>query len=466
MFRKKVDVAIIGGGPGGYPAAIKLAQSGKSVALIEAKEIGGTCLNRGCIPTKALISYSEVLHSMKRGKEFGITVGDVQIDYPKMGSEKDAVVQKLRKSLEGLVASNGIEIIRGFGKFNGPNEIKVTGEESGLISAEYIIIATGSEPREIGAFPFDNEFIHSSTSILQLTKLPKSLVVVGGGVIGCEFASLFHELGVKVSVVEMLPRIIPLECETVSQFITQSFQKRGIDVFTNAAVAGIDKTTTGVTVQLKDKPPIHAEMALVAIGRALNTDKIGLEIAGVKTDRGAVVIDDKMRTNIPGVYAIGDITMKQMYAHVATHQGLVAAADILGEHLTMNYDAVPGVIFTHPEIGTVGMSLAAALARGYRAKRTSYPFQALGKAQASKETEGFAQIVIDETTGQILGAQVAGHDASNLIHPMALAIANELTCECVAETIHAHPTLVEVWMEAALLALGTPMHYPPIKTRT
>lgn len=465
MFRKKFDVAILGGGPGGYPAAIKLAQAGKSVALIEAKEVGGTCLNRGCIPTKALISYSEVLHSMKRGKEFGISVGDVKIDYPRMSTEKDSTVKKLRNSLEGLLLANGIEIVRGFGKLTAPNEIKVTGEESGLISAEYIIIATGSEPKEIGAFPFDHKNILSSTSILELTTLPKSLVVVGGGVIGCEFASLFHELGVKVSIVEMLPRILPLECETISQFITGSFQKRGIDVVTGAAVQGIDKTTVGITVNLKDKPSIHAEMALVAIGRALNSDKIGLEVAGVKVDRGAVVVDDAMRTNIPGLYAIGDITFKQMYAHTATHQGLVAAADILGETLHIDYDAIPGVTFTHPEIGSVGMSLETALKRGFKAKRTSYPYQALGKAQASKETEGFAQVVIEEGTGRILGAQIVGHDASNLIQPMALAIANELTCESVAETVHAHPTLAEIWMETSLLALGTPIHYPPLPRR-
>jgi dihydrolipoamide dehydrogenase len=228
----------------------------------------------------------------------------------------------------------------------------------------------------------------------------------------------------------------------------------------------IRKSNTGVTVLLKDSQAISADVALVAIGRSLNTTQIGLERAGVITNKEIIPVDDQMRTNIPGIYAIGDITGKAMYAHVATHQGFVAAGDILGEAIHMNYDAVPGVIFTHPEIGTCGMSLEAALKRGYQAKRTTYPFKALGKAQAAQQTEGFAQIVVDEPTGQILGAQVVGHEASNLIAPMATAITQELTIESIAEIIHAHPTLQEAWMESALIALGTPLHFPPPPRKT
>jgi dihydrolipoamide dehydrogenase len=283
-----------------------------------------------------------------------------------------------------------------------------------------------------------------------------------GGVIGCEFASLYHELGVEVTLIEALERILPLECETISSFLTKSFQKRGLEVITGGLVSEIQKLKKGISVVLKDGKKIDADIALVAIGRAFNTQNIGVDVAGVQCERGIIATNDSMQTNVPGIYAIGDITGKAMYAHVATHQGFIAASHILGEHLHMNYDAVPGVIFTHPEIGTVGMSLDAALKRGFAAKRATYPFQALGKAQAAKETEGFAQVVIDENTGQILGAQIAGSDASSLIAPMTYAIANELTIECVAETIHAHPTLAESWMESALLVLGTPLHYPPL----
>jgi len=464
MSENRYDIAVLGGGPGGYPAAIKLSQMGKRVALVEAKAVGGTCLNRGCIPTKALIANAEVLHSIKHAKEFGISVSGVTVDFAKMAHEKDGIVNRLKNSLEGLIRSNNIDMIRGFGKFVSPFELKVIGEDNVLITADQIIIATGTEPKEIPAFPFDGKLIHSSTSILALELLPKRMAIVGGGVIGCEFASLYAELGVEVTIIEALPRILPLECETISSFMTKSFVNRGIQVITGAMVEAIEKNN-GVTICFKDGKKVTSDVALVAIGRSFNTSNIGLEAAGVLADRGVIPTDDVMRTNVPGIYAIGDITGKAMYAHVATHQGLVAAAHIIGEKLHMNYDAIPGVIFTHPEIGTVGMSLETACKRGFQAKRTTYPFQALGKAQAAKQTEGFAQIVVDETTGQILGAQVIGHEASNLIHPMAVAIANELTIECITETIHAHPTLQEAWLESALIAEGHPLHFPPLKSR-
>lgn len=462
MQEKTYDVAILGGGPGGYPAAIKLAQAGKKVALIEAQEVGGTCLNRGCIPTKTLIANAEVLHHIKKAHEYGIQAKDVSIDFSHMIQQKNEIVGKLKNSLEGLIQANQVDIIRGFGKLISQNTIKVMGQDNVVIKAESIILATGTEPKEIQAFAFDNTLIHSSTSILNIESLPKKMVIVGGGVIGCEFASLYAELGVAVTLIEALERILPLECETVSSFLTKSFQKRGLQILTHVQVSEIQKHKQGVSVILKDGKKVDADMALVAIGRSFNTQNIGLETAGVLCEKGIIPTNDSMRTNVPGIYAIGDITGKAMYAHVATHQGLVAAGHILGEHLHMNYDAVPGVIFTHPEIGTVGMSLDTALKRGYAAKRATYPFQALGKAQAAKETEGFAQIVIDEHTGQILGAQIAGSDASSLIATMTYAIANELTIECVAETIHAHPTLAESWMESAFLVLGTPLHYPPL----
>ncbi len=463
MDEKQFDVAIIGSGPGGYPAAIKLAQGKKRVALIEAQEIGGTCLNRGCIPTKALLTDAEVLSTIKHASDFGITVDSFSFDFQAMMQKKDEVVKRLRTSLEGLIKQNGITVISGYGKFIDKNKIKVTGKDNVIISFKEAIISTGSEPKEIPAFPFDNHFIHSSTSILDISTLFKSLAIVGGGVIGVEFASLFAELGVKVTVIEALERILPLESQSISSALAKSFKRRDIEMITNGFVQEIKKNPQGVTVVLKDGRTVDADTSLVAIGRELNSTKIGLDACGVQCEKGSIVIDEMMKTNVPGIYAIGDVTFKSLYAHVATHQGLIAANNILGHPEKINYNAVPGVIFTHPEIGTCGLSYENAVKKGYKAKIATYPLSALGKAQASQQTEGFAEIVIDSTTGQILGGQIVGYGASILIAQIALSIANELTIECITNTIHAHPTLSEAWMEGAFLLQDAPLHFPPIK---
>lgn len=459
------NVVVIGGGPGGYPAAIRAAQSGQSVALIEAKDLGGTCLNRGCIPSKALIACAEVYDRIKKAKEFGISVENLSFDYAYMVQRKDNIVTKLRKGVESLMAANKIKIFKGFGKFNSPREIKITGENNLTISADKIIIATGSEPRNISAFPFDYEKIHDSTSLLNLKKLPQKIVIVGGGVIGCEFASLYASFGVQVAILEMLPRILPMESKSVSEALTKAFKKVGIVMETNAKVESIEKTKTGITVRIAGGKVYDADIALVAVGRQMNTSAIGLEKAGVLVgDNGMITVNEKMETNVPGIYAIGDIASKWWLAHVATHQGWVAASNATGHEAHMRYDAVPNVIFTHPEIGTVGLSLEEALNKGYKAIAGAFPFQALGKSQATLQTEGFAQIITDQNTGQILGAQVVGHEASALIAEMAVAVANELTLESITETIHAHPTIAEAWLEAAFVTAGTPLHFPPLKS--
>lgn len=467
MEQKKFDIAVIGGGPGGYPAAIKAAQSGKSVALIEAKELGGTCLNRGCIPSKALIAGAEVLQQIQDAEEFGISVGKISFDYSKMVQRKDRVVTKVRQGLEGLIASNKITLLKGFGKFVSPNEIKVTGEDNLTIHADKIIIATGSEPRSIPAFPFDYERIHDSTSLLELKTLPKSIVIIGGGIIGCEFASLYAAFGVSVTILEMLPRIIPMEDISVSNALAAAFHKQGIVIKTGVAVASIDHAKKGVIARLVSGETFPADIALVAVGRKMNTANIGLEKAGVVVnENGGLSVDEHMETNVPGIYAIGDIASKWWLAHVASHQGLIAASNAVGIPARMDYNAVPSVIFTSPEIGTVGLTLEAAKEKGFQAAVGAFPFQALGKSQATAQTEGFAQVILDKRTGQILGAQVVGHNASILVAEMALAIANELTIECIAETIHAHPTVAEAWMEAALVGMNTPLHLPPKRKQT
>lgn len=464
--KKEFDLIVLGAGPGGYVAAIKAAQEGKNVCLIEKEYLGGSCLNVGCIPTKTLISHAEVLQKIKKADQFGIHVENVSFDFNKIKNRKDKVIQDIRKSLEGLLKSNQITILKGKGSFTGPKELKVQGEDNLLVKAEKIIIATGSSPFDIPAFRADHKKILNSSSALELTELPKKIAIIGGGYIGCEFASLYREFGVEVVILEALPKILMTQPKTVQEQMTTIFKNQGIDIQTNVFVEKIDSTKEGVKIHLKDHEPVEADLALVSVGRSINTKDMGLEKTGVEIhEKGYIVCNDKMETNVDGIYAIGDVTGKFMLAHVASHQAIVAAKNACGIEAIMHYQAVPAVIFTHPEVAAVGLSLEEALEKGYPAKLGSFPFQALGKAQATGDTSGFAEIVIDSKTGEILGALVIGKEASTLIAEMALAIANELTVECVFDTIHAHPTLPEAWMEATLIANETPIHFPPKKKR-
>jgi len=462
MERKEFDVVVIGAGPGGYVAAIKASQLGKKVALVEKDQMGGTCLNVGCIPTKTLIASALMLSRVQHASDFGIEVGSISFDYSKMKSRKDGVVDKIKKSLEGLIRSNGITILKGTAEFTSPNEIKVSGPSQEILHFQKAIIATGSEPLDIAAFPCDHVKIFNSTSILELSTLPKKIAIIGGGYIGCEFASLFKTLGVSVSLIEALPTILTAQGATIADVMTKTFTRKGIEISTGASVETIDRQGDGVLVHLKGKEPIAADIALIAIGRKVVSYGLGLEKAGVLTDsKGAIVVDETMKTNVPGIYAIGDVTGKFLLAHVASHQGIVAGSNACGQEAHIHYDAVPAVIFTNPEIATVGMSPEQAQASGLNISIGKFPFQALGKAVATMETEGFAQIITEKPSGKILGALVIGEGAASLIAEMALAMHNELTVECIFDTIHAHPTLPEAWMEAALLSVDTPIHFPP-----
>jgi dihydrolipoamide dehydrogenase len=463
MSEKKIfDVAVIGAGPGGYVAAIRAAQLGKSVALIEKGYLGGTCLNVGCIPSKTLLSSAGVLHQVKRAAEFGVSTGPISFHYEKMKARKDQVVSKIRSSLEGLLKSNKISIFQGSAEFMGPRELKVMGKDSLYIQADKIIIATGSVPLDIKAFPCDHKRILNSTSILELTHVPKSLAIVGGGYIGCEFASLFRELGAEVTILEALPSILALQGPTVANFMAKSFAAKGVNIQTNVMVKNVQNQGEKVQITLADGKELDAEMALISVGRRVYTEGLMLEKAGLRTnEKGFIETDDKMETEVKGIYAIGDVTGKWMLAHVASHQGIAAATNAAGLEERVHYDAVPAVVFTSPEIATVGMTLEQALSNGLNAEAHNFPMSALGKASATLETEGFFQVIADKKTGQIFGAIVIGHEASNLIGEMALAIQNELTLDCVIETIHAHPTFAEGWHEAALIAADRPIHFPP-----
>ena len=460
---EEFDIAIIGAGPGGYVAAIKAAQRGKKVALIEKDALGGTCLNWGCIPTKTLLSSAKILQTIAHAKEFGISISSYSFDYSLIKKRKDEIVLSIRKSLEGLLKSHGVHTIKGQAKFTSAQSLKILAEkESFSLSAKKIIIASGSTTLDFKDFPCDHTHILNSTSILEMNELPSSLIIIGGGYIGCEFASLYADLGVKVTILEAAPSIISTQGAVLSSYLTKIFKDKGITILTDVNIKNARVLANEVIVSLADGKELKAEKALVSIGRKIVSDGLDIEKAGLTTsERKTLIVNDHMETEVSGIYAIGDVTGIAMLAHVASHQGIVAADNACGIDALMHYDAIPAVIFTDPEIATVGMTLEQALQRNIPATSGRFPFQALGKAQASSHTEGFAEIVIHTKTKQILGAQVVGHEASSLIGQMAVAIQNELTVECLIETIHPHPTMTEVWLEAALLATGMPIHLPP-----
>jgi dihydrolipoamide dehydrogenase len=462
MEKKEFDVIVIGGGPGGYVAAIRAAQKGVSVALIEATGLGGTCLNRGCIPSKALIANGDVWRKIQESNNFGIQVTSPSFDYASMKERKDKLVEKLRKGVEGLCQSNKISVFKGYGKFVSENEVKVVGGDDALLQGKKIIIATGSEPRALADFPFDGKIIHDSTTLLDLTVVPKKLVVIGGGVIGCEFASHFATLGSDVTIIELLPTILSTEGKNLADALAASFRKRGIKIELGANLTKIEKSGNQATLHLQDGRTFEADTILVSVGRKLNSDNISLEKTGVIVERnGSISTNERMETNIPHIYAIGDVTGKWLLAHVASHQGIVAADNATGHMTKISYKAVPSVVYTHPEIGSTGLTLEKALAAGFDAVVGKFPFMALGKSLATQETEGFAQVIISKSTGQILGAQVMGDGAATMIAEMAVAIENELTIHSITETMHAHPTISEAWMEAGFQALDEPLHLPP-----
>lgn len=456
------DLIVIGAGPGGYVAAIKAAQNGKKVALVEKNYLGGTCLNVGCIPSKALLAGAGVVKTIEKAKEFGIQTGPVTIDYAKMKARKDSVVHQIRSSLTGLLKANKIDIIEGAAHFTAKDTLKVTGKDSCTLNAPSIIIACGSEPTDVPIFPCDHKQILNSTSVLELSELPTSLCIIGGGYIGCEFASLFSSLGVKVTIVEALDSIIQAQGKTLSAALTKSFKKEGIEIKTGAGVKSVEKNADSVTLHLEDGSTVTSQLALVSVGRRINTKALHLEKAGLAPNkRGALDVNSKMETEVAGIYAIGDVTGISMLAHVASHQAIVAATNAMGGNSHMHYDAVPAVIFTKPEIASVGMTKEQAEEKGYQVNVGMFPFMALGKSIASGSPDGFTEIISDKDTDAILGAHIVGDHAASLIGQMALAITNELTLDCVIETIHAHPTLSEGWLEGALLAKGAPIHFPP-----
>ena len=459
-----MKVAVLGSGPGGYVAAIKLAQLGAEVKVIEDTEVGGTCLNWGCIPTKAMVASSETLAKARELDVFGLELkGEVVPNLAKIIERKNKIVSTQVKGIRGLFKSWGITLREGRGVLRSPSEIEVTLKDGSqeTVVADRIIIATGSRPAQIPIFPFDGKNIISSTEALALTEIPKSLLIVGAGVIGCEFACIYRELGSEVTVVEMMPRAVATEDEEISELLTREFKKRKINLITNVKVDMVEIREDGVHALLSDGKEVAAEKALVSIGRALNSQNIGLDTLGVRTGtRGEIVVNARMETNVPGVYAIGDVPGGILLAHVASAEALVASKNIMGIESSVDYSIVPAAIFTSPEIASVGLREHEAAEKGIRYRVGRFPFRALGKAHAMGEIAGFIKLIAEESSDRIIGAHIIGPHASDLIHEAAVAMKAGLTVKALAETIHAHPTLAEGVMEAAEDVHGTAVHVP------
>ena len=456
------DVAVIGSGPGGYVAAIRAAQLGANVVCVDKGPLGGTCLNRGCIPTKALLEASHIVAAAKRAKQFGLDFAEPTVDFIKMMEHKDAVVGVLSRGVERLFDKNAIVPMRGIATFLGRDEIRV-GSAAGapsVIKAKKTIIASGSEPLNVPAFAFDGKLVLSSAALLRQKELPESLLIVGGGYIGCEFACFFAELGTKVTVVEMLGRVLPLGDPDVSKAITSALKRLKVKIHTDTRLEKLDKANGKVVATLAGGKTVTAAKALVAVGRKLSSDGVGLDSVGVKLgEKGEILINEHCQTNVPNIYAIGDVTGKALLAHLASRMGIVAAEHAMGANATIDYTVVPACVFTHPEVATVGLTEAEAAEQRIEAKAFTFPIQVLGKAQTAGEKGGFVKLVGDAKTGQLLGAQIVCSRAGDLIAEAALGVQLEATLEEIAHTIHTHPTLAEGIMQAAEGWLGQGIHY-------
>ena len=463
-MEKTYDVTIIGGGPGGYVAAIRAAQLDLKVALVEKEHLGGVCLNWGCIPTKALLRNAEVISLLGRGKEFGFTVSGVEADFGAAVDRSRKVSQRLVKGVGLLMRKNGVEVVEGTGTLKAPNQVEVALNEGGTRTLEThnVIVATGGQARTIPGIEVDGERVMTYREAIVLRKLPASMVVVGAGPIGMEFAHVWRSYGADVTVVEMLPHAVPLEDEEISKEIERAFKRRKVKLLTSTRVEGVETTDDGVRVTVtgeKGAQVLEAERALIAIGVRPNSANLGLEDIGVQIERGNIVVDASMRTTVPGVYAIGDVTGKLALAHVASAQGIVAAETIAGvETVTLDYEAMPRCTYCQPQAASFGITEAQATERGHEVKVGKFPFRPNGKALGLGEKDGFVKIVADAASGEILGAHLVGPEVTELLPELVLARTWELTPEEIARTVHAHPTLSEALMEAAHGVFGKPIH--------
>ena len=463
---EQYDVVVIGAGPGGYVAAIRAAQLGQKTAIVDKQWLGGVCLNVGCIPSKALLRNAEIAHTLReRGKEFGFSFDNLVLDFSVAAKRSRQVSDRLVKGIGFLMKMNNITVHMGTAHLTTRDTVVVTDKDGKLteLKAGNIIVATGASSAVPGAWKIDGQKVVTYTEAILQEKLPKSVVVIGSGAIGVEFSTVWNSYGVDVTIVEMLPRIVPLEDVEVSSELEKAFKKRGIKILSGHKVEAVETTEAGVKVTVSaegNTKVLEAEQALVAIGFRPNSKGLGLEELGVKiSERGFIEIDEKMATNVPGIWAIGDVTGKLMLAHVGSAMGIICAEHIAGhETITLDYEMMPRATYCQPQIASFGLTEAQAKERGYSVKIGRFPFQANGKALGLGDYAGWVKLVVDEKFGEILGAHMIGPEVTELLPELTLAHMMELTPEEIARNVHAHPTISEALMEAAHSALGSAIH--------
>jgi dihydrolipoamide dehydrogenase len=465
-YARSTGVFVLGGGPGGYMAAIRAGQLGQKVLLVEKGELGGECLNRGCIPSKALIHASKLLHSLRsEGPEVGVLAADARLDLAATVRWKDSVVAKEREGVASLLKSAGVSVLKGEGRFTGPRSADLTGPDGGheRIDFQSAIVATGAVPTVLRGFETDGKTVVNAWELLSLTTLPASMLVLGGGVSGCELGEFLARVGVKVTIVELLPQLLPGLEPDLSRELTGTLERLGVAVRVGTRALALARTPAGVTLSVDGptgKEDLAAERLFVTVGKRPASRDLGLEEAGVTVDpkTGFVGVDDQMRTNQRHIFAVGDVARPPMLAHKAYREGVVAAEAIAGRPTRFQFQAMPSVVFTTPELASVGLTRAEGEAQGFAPREARFPFAALGRAHASHATGGWAKVVGDDTSGQFLGLHVAGENAGEFVAEAAHAIEMGSTVRDLAQTIHPHPTFSEALQEAALLWLGEPMH--------
>ncbi|MEO4053678.1 dihydrolipoyl dehydrogenase [Solibacillus sp. CAU 1738] len=461
-FPIELDTLVVGAGPGGYVAAIRAAQTGQKVTVVEKGQLGGVCLNVGCIPSKALISVGHRFEQAKHSDDMGVVASDVKLDWAKAQEFKNGVVKKLVGGVEGLLKGNKIDVLKGEAYFVDANTVRVINEDSAqTYTFKNAILATGSRPVEIPTFKFTNRVINS-TGALSLPEVPEKLVVIGGGYIGTELGSAYANLGSQVTIIEGGKDILAGFEKQMTQIVKKGLKKKGVEIVVNASAKGVEENENGVVVSYEvggEEKTVEANYVLVTVGRRPNTDEMGLEEIGIQyAERGLLAVDKQCRTSVPNIYAIGDIVSGPQLAHKASYEGKVAAEAIAGEKSIVDYLAIPAVCFTDPEMATVGYNEEQAKAEGLEVTAAKFPFAANGRALALNATDGFVKLVARKEDGLLVGAQIVGAGASDMIAEMGLAIEAGMTAEDIALTIHAHPTLGEITMEAAEVLLGNPIH--------
>ncbi|TPG72055.1 dihydrolipoyl dehydrogenase [Hymenobacter nivis] len=458
------DLVVVGSGPGGYVAAIRASQLGLKVGVIERESLGGICLNWGCIPTKALLKSAQVFEYFHHAADYGLSAEGVSFDFAKVVQRSRGVADGMSKGINFLFKKNKIETVMGVGKLVAPGKVEVTKADGTkeTVEAKSIILATGTRARQLPNLPIDDKKIIGYRKAMTLEQMPKKMVVVGSGAIGVEFAYFYRTMGAEVTIVEFMPRIVPVEDEEISRQMEKSYRKIGINILTNAEVTKVDTSGTGCVVTIKTakgEEQINCDVVLSAVGIQTNIENIGLEELGIKTDRGRVLVDDFYQTNVPGVYAIGDIVPGPALAHVASAEGIICVEKIAGHHPEpLNYQNIPGCTYASPEIASVGLTEKEAKDKGYDILVGKFPFSASGKASAAGAKDGFVKVIFDKKYGEWLGAHMIGANVTELIAEVVVARKLETTGHEIIKSVHPHPTMSEAIMEAAAAAYGEVIH--------